>query len=78
MGRRPMESKWLNKDPKYEGSVIEMQGNRERTKCQNGICLAKETRKPFKLYILADDLLIGSALMHEFEGKERMAFYLSR
>ena len=34
--------------------------------------------KPFKLYILADDKIIGSALMQEFEGKERVVFYLSR
>ena len=34
--------------------------------------------KPFKLYISADDQTIGSALMQEFEGKERVVFYLSR
>ena len=34
--------------------------------------------KPFKLYILADDQTIGSALMQEFEEKERVVFYLSR
>ena len=34
--------------------------------------------KPFKLYISADDKTIGSALVQEFEGKERVVFYLSR
>ena len=34
--------------------------------------------KPFKLYISVDDQMIGSALMQEFEGKERVVFYLSR
>ena len=34
--------------------------------------------KPFKLYISADDKTIGLALMQEFEGKERVVFYLSR
>ena len=34
--------------------------------------------KPFKLYISADDQTIGSALIQEFEGKERVVFYLSR
>ena len=34
--------------------------------------------KPFKLYISADDKTIRSALMQEFEGKERVVFYLSR
>ena len=34
--------------------------------------------KPFKLYVLADSQTIGLALMQEFEGKERIVFYLSR
>ena len=34
--------------------------------------------KPFKLYVLADSQTIGSALIQEFEGKERVVFYLSR
>ena len=34
--------------------------------------------KPFKLYVLANDQTIGSDLMQEFEGKERVVFYLSR
>ena len=34
--------------------------------------------KPFKLYISADDKTIRSALIQEFEGKERVVFYLSR
>ena len=34
--------------------------------------------KPFKLYVSTDDQTIGSALMQEFEEKERVVFYLSR
>ena len=34
--------------------------------------------KPFKLYISADDKTIGSTLMQEFKGNERVVFYLSR
>ena len=34
--------------------------------------------KLFKLYVSADSQTIGSALMQEFEGKERVVFYLSR
>jgi hypothetical protein len=34
--------------------------------------------KPFKLYVWTDSQTIGSALMQEFEGKERVVFYLSR
>jgi hypothetical protein len=34
--------------------------------------------KPFKLYVSADGQTIGSALIQEFKGKERVIFYLSR
>jgi len=34
--------------------------------------------KPFRLYLSADDTVIGSALIQEFEGKERVIYYLSR
>jgi hypothetical protein len=34
--------------------------------------------KPFKLYVAAGNLTIGSALMQEFEGKERVRVYLSQ
>jgi hypothetical protein len=37
-----------------------------------------QQRKPFKLYVSADSQTIGSAVMQEFEGKERVIFYLSR
>jgi hypothetical protein len=34
--------------------------------------------KPFKLYVAADTQTIGSALIQEFEWKERIVAYLSR
>jgi len=34
--------------------------------------------KPFKLYVVAGDHTIGPTLMQEFEGEERVIFYLSR
>jgi hypothetical protein len=34
--------------------------------------------KPFKLYVAADTQTIGSALIQEFEGEERVVAYLSR
>ena len=34
--------------------------------------------KPFKLYISVNDKTIGLTLMQDFEGKERVVFYLSR
>ena len=33
---------------------------------------------PFMLYVSVDSQTIGSSLMQEFEGKERVVFYLSR
>jgi len=34
--------------------------------------------KPFRLYLSIDGMVIGSALIQEFEGKERVIYYLSR
>ena len=34
--------------------------------------------KPFRLYLSTDDAVIGSALIQEFEGKDRVIYYLSR
>jgi hypothetical protein len=34
--------------------------------------------KPFKLYVVANTQTIGSALIQEFEGKERVVAYLIR
>jgi len=34
--------------------------------------------KPFKLYLSTDDMVIGLALIQEFEGKEPVIYYLSR
>jgi len=34
--------------------------------------------KPFRLYLSTDDTLISLALIQEFEGKERVIYYLSR
>jgi len=33
--------------------------------------------KPFRLYLSTDDMVIGSALIQEFEGKEHVIYYLS-
>jgi hypothetical protein len=37
-----------------------------------------QLNKPFKLYVAADTQTIGSTLIQEFEGKERIVAYLSR
>jgi hypothetical protein len=37
-----------------------------------------QLNKPFKLYVAADTQTIKSALIQEFEGKERVVAYLSR
>ena len=49
---------------------------KEYMKCPP-VLVPPQQGKPFKLYISADDKTIGSALMQEFEGKERVVFYLS-
>ena len=50
---------------------------KEYMKCPP-VLVPPQQGKPFKLYISVDDKTIGSALMQEFEGKERVVFYLSR
>ena len=41
------------------------------------VLIPPQHEKPFRLYISADSHSIGSALMQEFEGMERIIFYLS-
>ena len=50
---------------------------KEYIKC-SPVLVPPQQGKPFKLYVSADSQTIGSALMQEFEGKERVVFYLSR
>jgi hypothetical protein len=42
------------------------------------VLVSPQQGKPFKLYVSADSQTIGSALIQEFKGKERVVFYLSR
>jgi hypothetical protein len=42
------------------------------------VLVPPQLSKPFKLYVAADTQTIGSALIQEFEGKERIVAYLSR
>jgi hypothetical protein len=42
------------------------------------VLVPPQLNKPFKLYVAADTLTIRSALIQEFEGKERVVAYLSR
>jgi hypothetical protein len=41
------------------------------------VLVPPQLNKPFKLYVAADTQTIGSALIQEFEGKERVVAYLS-
>ena len=34
--------------------------------------------QPFMVYLSIDEVSIGSVLIQEFQGKERVVFYLSR
>jgi hypothetical protein len=42
------------------------------------VLVPPQLNKPFKLYVAADTQTIGSALIQEFEGKERVVAYLGR
>jgi hypothetical protein len=42
------------------------------------VLVSLQLNKPSKLYVAADTQTIGSALIQEFEGKERLVAYLSR
>jgi hypothetical protein len=42
------------------------------------VLIPPQLNKPFKLYVATDTQTIGSALIQEFEGKERVVAYLSR
>jgi len=42
------------------------------------VLIPPQQGKPFQLYLSTDGMVIGSALIQEFEGKERVIYYLSR
>jgi len=42
------------------------------------ILVPPQKGKPFKLYLSANETAIGSALVQEFEGKERVVYFVSR
>jgi hypothetical protein len=42
------------------------------------VLVPPQLKKPFKLYVEADTQTIGSTLIQEFEGKERIVTHLSR
>jgi hypothetical protein len=42
------------------------------------VLVPPQLNKPFRLYVAADTQTIGSALIQEFEEKERVVAYLSR
>jgi hypothetical protein len=42
------------------------------------VLVPPQHRKPFRLYLSTDDIVIGLALIQEFKGKEYVICYLSR
>jgi len=42
------------------------------------VLIPPQQGKPFRLYLSIDGMVISSALIQEFEGKERVIYYLSR
>ena len=70
----------LKNDQKFKWGDVQQktfEEIKEYMKCPP-VLVPSQQGKPFKLYISVDNRTIGSALMQEFEGKERVVFYLSR
>jgi len=42
------------------------------------VLIPPQQGKPFRLYLSTDGMVVGSALIQEFEGKEHVIYYLSR
>jgi hypothetical protein len=42
------------------------------------VLMPPQNKKSFKLYLSTDEQAIGLALMQEFEGKERVVYFVSR
>ena len=42
------------------------------------VLIPPQRGKPFRLYLSTDGMVIGSALIQQFEGKEHVIYYLSR
>jgi hypothetical protein len=42
------------------------------------VLMPPQDKKPFKLYLSANEQAIGLALVQEFEGKERVMYFVSR
>jgi len=42
------------------------------------VLIPSQQGKPFRLYLSTDGIVIGLALIQEFEGKEHVIYYLSR
>jgi len=42
------------------------------------VLIPPQQGKPFKLYLSTNEMVIGSAVIQEFEGKKRFIYYLSR
>jgi len=42
------------------------------------VLIPPQQGKPFRLYLSTNGMVIGSALIHEFEGKKHVIYYLSR
>ena len=70
----------LKNDQEFKWSDIQqnaVEEIKEYMKCPP-MLVPPQQGKPFKLYMSAGSQTIESALMQEFEGKERIVFYLSR
>jgi hypothetical protein len=70
----------IKKDQKFVWGDEQQKAFNEIKEYMKGppVLVPPQLNKPFQLYVAADTQTIGSPLMQEFEGKERVVAYLSR
>ena len=70
----------LKNDQEFKRGDVQQKAFEEIKEYMNcpPVLVRPQQGKPFKLYVSTDSQTIGSALMQEFEGKERVVLYLSR
>jgi hypothetical protein len=70
----------LKKDQKFVWGDEQQKDFNEIKECMKEppVLVPPQLNKPLKLYVAADTQTIGSALIQEFEEKERVVAYLSQ
>ena len=70
----------LKADHEFKWGDVQQKAFDEIKECMKAplVLVPPKLGKPFKLYMSANNHIIRSALMQEFEGKEYVIFYMSR